>query len=132
MDVRAEIVDGADGAGRVARGIAQDVSERKELQRALSKSGAAILSMREGVSFLDQAGRVLFTNPALDAMFGYAPGELVGRSVLELNAATDGENAAIAGAIFDAIGRDGVWDGEFENRRRDGSTFVTRARISRV
>ena len=35
--------------------------------------------MLEGVSLCDENGTILYTNPAEDKMFGYAPGELVGQ-----------------------------------------------------
>ena len=41
--------------------------------------------MAEGVAVTDQRGDIIYTNPALDAMFGYEPGELLGRHSNILN-----------------------------------------------
>ena len=43
-------------------------------------------SMIEGVSIAGKDGMILYTNPAEDRMFGYAPGELIGQHVSVQNA----------------------------------------------
>lgn len=89
-------------------------------------------SMVEGVCLTDEAGRIVYTNPAEDAMFGYERGELAGQHVEVLHAYPPEHNRRIAGEVIARLREVGAWEGEFENRRKDGGLFTTRARISRV
>ena len=89
-------------------------------------------SMREGVSVTDERGVIVYTNPAEDEMFGYAPGELIGQHVTVQNAYPAEENARIVASVIETLKQTGVWVGEWLNRRKDGSVFRTRAQITAV
>ncbi|HEY0104329.1 MAG TPA: PAS domain S-box protein [Brevundimonas sp.] len=65
-------------------------------------------------------------------MFGYAAGELVGRHVSTQNAYPALENARKVEAVIAELKRNGVWRGEWLNRRKDGSIFTSRSRITAV
>ena len=89
-------------------------------------------SMIEGVCLSTADGIIVYTNPAEDRMFGYQPDELLGKHVTALNALPDTENARVVAAVIEELKACGSWVGEWWNKRRDGATFYTRARISRV
>jgi len=89
-------------------------------------------SMTEGVSLADEDGVIVYTNPAEDSMFGYSPGELVGQHVSVQNAYPPEENKRRVGEVIATLKETGVWDGEWHNRRKDGSTFYTASRIAAV
>lgn len=78
-----------DASGRVLfyEGSMIDISAEQEAQQALRESEtlyrALVQNCRDGV-FLIQRGRMLFVNPALAEMLGYAPSEMIGRSYMEL------------------------------------------------
>jgi PAS domain S-box-containing protein len=107
-----------------------DITERKETERALRMQGLVLESMREGVSVSDERGVIVYTNPAEDRMFGYAPGELVGKHVTIQNTYPPEENARIVGEVIAHLGAHGYWEGEWANVRKDGTSFVTHARIT--
>lgn len=79
----------------------------------------ALAQMTEGVQVLDADGRILYANPAAEAMLGYMFGEMEGM---------------ISGDVFphsrDDIARGGAWRGEMECRRRDGSTIKVDAALT--
>jgi PAS domain S-box-containing protein len=89
-------------------------------------------SMAEGVSLSSQDGTIRYTNPAEDRMFGYDPGELWGRHVSVQNAYPPDENQRVVAAVIEELQRSGSWQGAWRNRRKDGSEFLTRSRISAV
>ena len=89
-------------------------------------------SMAEGVSVADERGYIVYTNPAEDRMFGYDPGELIGKHVSTQNAYPDDENARRVADAIDCLNAHGSFTGEWRNRRKDGSEFFTRTRISRI
>ncbi|MGE0082597.1 MAG: PAS domain S-box protein, partial [Thiohalomonadaceae bacterium] len=67
---------------------ARDISARKraeeEAQRLGRRNELLLQSAGEGIYGLDRQGRCTFMNPAGAAMLGYAPEELVGRSLHEV------------------------------------------------
>lgn len=102
------------------------------LARAGSLTRTLLDGMTEGVSLAREDGTIVYTNPALDRMFGYGPGDLLGRHVSVQNAYPPEENARIVAQVMAELRRSGAWTGEWRNRRKDGSDFVTRSRISAV
>ncbi len=87
--------------------------------------------MSEGVSLSREDGTIVYTNPAEDALFGYGPGELWGQHVSVQNAYPPEENERIVAGVIAELKGSGTWSGEWRNRRRDGTEFTTRSRISR-
>jgi PAS domain S-box-containing protein len=115
--------------GRIVT-FGRDVTEERRAGEALQLHTRLLERMAEGVSLSDERGLILYTNPAEDRMFGYGPGELVGRHVSEQNAYSPEENARRVGEVIAELRARGEWEGEFDNRRKDGSRFTTRARIT--
>jgi PAS domain S-box-containing protein len=103
-------------------------ASRAFLSRRLTVAAAFRIldSMMEAVSITDESGYIVYTNPAADAMFGYAAGELTGKHILTQSSYTAEENArAIA-----QLSSEGTWRGEWHNWKRDGAPFTTRTHIT--
>lgn len=84
--------------------------------------------LAEGVVLIRAAdATIVYANQTFERMFGYGPGELVGRPVAALNA---GDGTAIAAGIIEALRASGTWHGELENVRKDGSSFWCAASVS--
>lgn len=111
-------------------GMAEDVTERKWIEEMLKTYGRVLESMAEGVIVADDKELIYFTNPAFEAMFGYQPGELVGQPTSVLNLDPVPMKKLFESEIHKALQTAGVWQGEFRNRKKDGSPFVTAAHIS--
>lgn len=109
---------------------ADDISARKQVEDELRLRARVLENMAEGVSVADERGIIRYTNPAEDAMFGYAPGELLGRHVSAQNSYPPAENRRIVDAVCAELGAHGVWLGELHNLKRDGTPFVTHARVT--
>ena len=77
-------------------------------------------------------GRVLSANAACERLFGYAPGALDGRHISELSAAPARSPEDRARAIAREIAVTGVWSGESEGLRADGSTFPCTVSLSEI
>lgn len=88
--------------------------------------------MTEGVSLSTEDGVIVYTNAAEDRLFGYGPGELLGRHVSVLNAYPEPENHRRVAEVIDRLKAEGVWEGERRNRRKDGREFITASRITVV
>jgi PAS domain S-box-containing protein len=75
-------------------------------------------------------GTILFANPRFSAMFGYEAGELEGKPVSILNAPGTEAPEEVARRIIADLASDGVWRGEVENVRKDGTRFWCAANVT--
>lgn len=90
-----------------------------------------LASIGEGVSIVSSGDLLIrYTNPGFDAMFGYAPGELLGQEVLVLNAGTELEQAGATLTVAANLLAYESWCGELRSRRKDGSTFWCRVSVT--
>ncbi len=119
----------ADGslAGYVA--VSRDVTVQRNAEKALRNSESRLRtifdSAADGIITVDEDGVIESVNAAVEAMFGHAIGELVGRPVSTLLAPPQGHEASqVQGGL--QLGE--VWlplgvVQELVGRRRDGTTF---------
>jgi PAS domain S-box-containing protein len=103
-----------------------------ELLRALADEMPAhvLANMTEAVTVAGPRGRLLYTNPAADRLFGYERGELLGRHVTSLNSYPPAENHRLTSEVMAHLRAHGEWVGKWENVRKDGSPFTSRAHIT--
>jgi PAS domain S-box-containing protein len=70
--------------GRVACAV-REVNERVAIEQVLDLRGEMIANMGEGVCLVTTGNeRIVFANPSLERMLGFAPGELVGRRAVDV------------------------------------------------
>jgi PAS domain S-box-containing protein len=122
-------VSGGPVAGRGGRLVGavvviHDVTERLALEDELRFQSAIAEHMAEAVVLIKaRDGEILYVNETAGSMFGYTRDELVGQPIARLNVPTDQAPATRAAEILDGLEHDGVWSGEIEQVRRDGSVF---------
>ena len=68
----------------------------------------------------DQNGRILSANEKFCVVSGYSEAELIGQRMQDMHAQPDGN---LIQSIREALMRGEVWQGELQDRRKDGSTF---------
>lgn len=76
-------------------------------------------------------GSFIYTNDAWDHALGYAAGELAGRHISDVTAPSVREPQEVAAEMLEVLNRRGVWRGELELRRRDGTTVWWEETVSR-
>ena len=104
---------------------------QKRAEEALRLSSEILSHVSEGVFLIrDSDGVIVFCNPRFEQMFGYAPGELLGKHVAIVNAPTDKSPEETARLIVEALRRDRGWEGEVYNRKKDGTPFWCHASVS--
>ena len=108
---------------RVERRRFLQVRDREDRLRAILDTAA------DGIVTFDDEGTIDATNPALDHMFGYPSGELIGRdiSVLLENANLRPQGATILQPLDE--GESGQISPELVGRRKDGTTFQLEVRV---
>jgi len=108
----------------------RDITDRKRAEEALQTQTRVLESMAEGVTVTDAGGKIIYSNPAFDTMFGYQPGELIGQSASRLNDFSAAESLRFAQEMVEQLKTKRILSGEVRNRRKDGTPFYTQARIS--
>ncbi|WP_374569724.1 PAS domain S-box protein [Phenylobacterium sp.] len=89
-------------------------------------------SMNKGVVLAADDGVILYTNPALDRMFRYEPGELIGEPIRRLSGMPSESSGRPRGWVgfTEAMNEQGGWRGQWRQRRKDGTEFVSSVQIS--
>ena len=108
----------------------QDTTERKRVEEEKDKLLKTIETTKEAINIATSEAIMIYTNDAMDRLFGYKKGELIGKYVSVLNAGTPRAAKKIPGKITGAIKKKGVWEGEIHNKRKDGTEFISLAKIS--
>jgi diguanylate cyclase (GGDEF)-like protein/PAS domain S-box-containing protein len=85
---------------------------------------------RDGIMITSLDGDILAVNQAFTSITGYRADEVVGRNPRMLKSGRQGPQ--FYRDMWDAIVRDGHWQGEAWNRRKDGSDFAERITIATV
>ena len=104
------------GASKVAR----DISAQKRFEQEL-RIAATAFEAQEGMMITDADKIILRVNRAFCVNTGYAAEEAVGQHVRLLNSGR--QDAAFYAAMWQRIERDGAWQGEIWNRRKNGEVY---------
>jgi PAS domain S-box-containing protein len=111
--------------------LEQSESERKRVDDLLQLHSEILAHMVESVHLIRvDDGVIVYTNPRFDSVFGYDPGELVGKHVSIINAPGEKTPKDVANEIIKSLKQAGVWTGELHNIRKDGTSFWCYANVS--
>lgn len=109
---------------------AMDITERKKAEAELKKLSRAITYSSNSVVITNLEGKIEYVNPAFTKVTGYTKEEALDANprVLKSNVHDD----AFYTALWETICSGQVWQGEFCNRKKDGTIFWESASISPV
>ena len=108
--------------------LEKEAVEYKLAKEEVTRLLKTIETSREAINITSPDGIIMYTNPAMNELFGYKRGELLGKNPSRLNAGPKPE--VTTKNIMKAIDKEGVWEGEIHNRRKDGTEFTSYARIT--
>jgi PAS domain S-box-containing protein len=111
-------------------GTSEDITERKRAEEDRDRLFRAIEIAKEAVSIQSSDLVTVYANNAMYELFGYEKGELIGTHISILNA--EAMSDAMVEQIVDALQKDGYWEGEVHNKRKDGSEFLTYATTTAI
>ncbi|MFA5376257.1 MAG: PAS domain S-box protein [Dehalococcoidia bacterium] len=117
---------GIDGKREGLRGIAVDITERKQAEESLrtthEKYTKAFMSVPDAITISDlDSGRFIEVNDAATRIFGYSRDELIGKSTLELGI---WQNKEDRDRLIDQVRKHGkVSQFEVLNRRKSGELY---------
>ncbi len=114
----------------ISHHLGQEI-ERKQVEDELHLHSKVISNMVEGVFLIRfDDGIIVYTNPKFEKMFGYNPGEMIGKHVSIVNAPTEKNPEETVVEITEIIQRTGEWHGEVKNIKKDGTPFWCYANVS--
>ncbi|KKM89092.1 hypothetical protein LCGC14_1252130 [marine sediment metagenome] len=109
----------------------EDITERKKKEEEIKFHSVIMTNLVEGVHLIRaDDGKIVYTNPAFEEMFGYNPGEMIGKDISIVNAPTDKVPEETKEEIMGILLETGRWHGDINNIKKDGTTFWCNANVS--
>jgi PAS domain S-box-containing protein len=133
-----------DGDGTVTRltGLDLDFTEHRMMEEALQarrdedhdrELRLLLETAGQGIVSIDAQGTIVLANRALEAMFGWPPGELLGESVERLVPMAVRKAHVAHRDVYFAAPRDRMMEGlRLVGERKDGSTFPIEVNITHI
>jgi PAS domain S-box-containing protein len=112
--------------------VVRDITEEKRTAERLRMHTQILDSMTEGVSVSNPKGIIIYTNPAEDRMFGYQPGELIGKNILVKHRRSTEDKTTLMQEVQAQLNEKGEWHGQLHNSKKDGTLFITNSHITTV
>lgn len=107
------------------------ITERKRVKDELRLLSEITANAAEGITlFKASDGTIHYANKRFEMLFGYAPGELMGKPTYILNAPTDKSPQEASAEIMWFLEEQGVWSGDVCSQKKGGTAFWTHAIIS--
>lgn len=112
-----------DGDGNPLRalGLVQDITERVNNLDEL-RLAATMFKAHAGILITETDGTILRVNPAFEEMTGYSSNELVGNNPRMLQSGK--QSKEFYNNIWGKVAKDGTWQGELWNKRKDGALYA--------
>ncbi|MBL8259529.1 MAG: EAL domain-containing protein [Candidatus Competibacteraceae bacterium] len=115
---------------RILYAAMRDITERRHAQERQRLAAAVFEAVRESIIVTGADSRIVAVNPAFTASSGYTETEVLGQNPRLLKAERHSE--ADYRAMWQTVAQEGVWQGEFWNRRKSGELYLVLATISQV
>lgn len=94
-------------------------NQRKLVEERLKLFMEAVEEAPDGVQITDLSGHILYSNKAIERIYGYSPEEYYGKHVNEMNVDRDFASKFIIPSIQET----GSWSGELMVKHKNGSIF---------
>jgi len=113
-----------------ARLIEETLNARRETERQIRITGKIFENSTEGVMVTNENFEIQMVNPAFNSITGYSQPEVVGKTPKILHSGKHGPD--FYAEMRDSLDRQGRWQGEIWNRRKNGDIYPEWLTISTV
>jgi PAS domain S-box-containing protein len=111
----------------------RDITARKKVEGQLRLGSEVMANMAEGVVLVRPLdATIIYANPKFNQMFGYDPGELIGKPISVVNAPTAKNPEETVRELLHTLEGHGTWSGEVCNIRKNGEIFWCSGNISHL
>jgi len=107
-----------------------DISNRKAVENEIRQLSTAVKQSPVSIVITDLKGNIEYANPQFSKITGYSPNELTGKNPRILQ--TGHTSREEYKNLWETILNGNIWEGEFLNRRKDGTTYWENATISPI
>jgi diguanylate cyclase (GGDEF)-like protein/PAS domain S-box-containing protein len=101
--------------------LAEDLKELANLQEHVRVADTLLQRLPSGIVVMDPAPRVLYCNPAVTAITGYLPSELIGRNPVFMKSPKTKRKDMQA--MWRTLEQEGYWEGELWTTRKGGMDY---------
>ncbi|MBI4808995.1 MAG: PAS domain S-box protein [Nitrosomonadales bacterium] len=121
-----------DESGKPVRlsGINLDITARKTNEEQLRKLSLAVEQSPESIAITDIDGSIEYVNEAFVRNTGYSREEVIGQNPRVLHSGRTPRETY--DALWKSLTEGRIWEGEFYNKRKDGSEYTEHAIISPI
>lgn len=131
VEIRTFLIRNETGENEGMWAVVRDITERRRSEEEARLNSLIFKNVSEGISLLGmEDGKIKHTNSMFEKIFGYEPGEMIGKEISNLNAPTDKTPLETEMEIMDILRKSGEWHGEVKNIRKDGTPFWSYANVS--
>ncbi|MCF8081647.1 MAG: PAS domain S-box protein [Deltaproteobacteria bacterium] len=116
--------------GRRLLSIAEDITERRQVEADRTRLMTAIEQMDEIVVITDARGNIQYVNPAFERITGYTRHDAVGKNPRILKSGVQDE--AFYQGLWQTIKSGKSWKNRMVNRRKDGALYTDETSITPV
>lgn len=102
-------------------GMVEDITERKKIQKEIKFQADLLNNVGQSVIATDLQGKVIYWNKAAEKIYGWSTSEAIGLDIMDLTPAQESNEQAID--IMKTLSAGKPWAGEFQVKRKDGSSF---------
>ena len=117
-----------------AQGIfaaARDITAQKSAEQERLRLIAAIEQSSESIVITDDAGEILYANPAFGHINDYLPREALGKNYFDILTG-DGRDKGFKKKLADILGKGRIWEDHFTRKKKDGTSYELDVTISPV
>jgi diguanylate cyclase (GGDEF)-like protein/PAS domain S-box-containing protein len=118
------------GAAKRMLGVRLDITERKQAEAHIKLAAQVFEQSGEAFLITDANRNIIMVNHAFTVITGYSEAEALGKSPRFLYIGR--QDPDFYQAIWDSINKQGHWQGELLDRRKDGSVYPRWFSISRA
>ena len=115
---------------RFVSSVARDVSERRQTENRLRQMTQVVEQSPASVVITDPEGTIQYVNPRFTVVTGYSSAEAIGLNPRVLKSGNT--PVTVYRRLWAEITAGREWQGEFLNRKKDGSVYWEAARISPI
>lgn len=109
------------------QGIIRDITDRKIAERELARLASLIWQSNDAVLITSTDGLIEYVNPAFERISGYSALDIMGKTPNMLKSGKQ-ENKVYK-QLWKTLKAGNSWEGELENRRKNGDIFKVQATI---
>ncbi|MFK5986627.1 MAG: EAL domain-containing protein [Pseudomonadota bacterium] len=112
------------------RNLLEDIRQRETVEMELRKLHRAMLHSLNSVVITDSDGFIEYVNPCFESTSGFSSDELMGKKFNQIR--HNNTPLTLYKEMWSCIKKGKIWEGEIQNRKKNGQTFWNKLSIAPV